>query len=51
MVRRFSRRLGLAASAAALALCLTAGAALAGEVTGSGANDHQNQGVSWCSFS
>jgi hypothetical protein len=51
MVLRFSRRLGLAASAAAVVLCLTASAALAGEVTGSGANDHQNQGVSWCSFS
>ena len=28
-----------------------ANAALAGEVTGSGKNVHQNQGVSWCSFS
>jgi hypothetical protein len=25
--------------------------ALAGEVTGSGANEKQNQGMSWCSFS
>ena len=51
MARRFSRRLGLAASAAAVALCLAASVTVAGEVTGSGANDHQNQGVSWCSFS
>ena len=28
-----------------------ASAAFAGEVTGSGANENQNQGVSWCSFS
>lgn len=28
-----------------------AGTALAGEVTGSGKNSAQNQGVSWCSFS
>ncbi|HKZ21050.1 MAG TPA: hypothetical protein VJQ57_13195 [Acidimicrobiia bacterium] len=32
-------------------LALFAGAAFAGEVTGSGANAEQNQGVSWCSFS
>lgn len=30
---------------------LSASAALAGEVTGSGKNEKQNQGVSWCSFS
>ena len=30
---------------------LGASAALAGEVTGSGQNTDQNQGVSWCSFS
>jgi hypothetical protein len=30
---------------------LGAAPAFAGEVTGSGANDHQNQGMSWCSFS
>jgi hypothetical protein len=40
----------------ALAVCtavagLTAGPALAGEVTGSGKNSDQNQGRSWCSFS
>ncbi|MGH8959274.1 MAG: hypothetical protein ACRDVK_11450 [Acidimicrobiia bacterium] len=32
-------------------LALFASAALAGEVTGSGSNSDQNQGVSWCSFS
>jgi hypothetical protein len=32
-------------------LALLAGTALAGEVTGSGQNSEQNQGVSWCSFS
>jgi hypothetical protein len=41
----------------AVALCTAAlagvgsSAALAGEVTGSGANTDQNQGRSWCSFS
>ena len=30
---------------------LTASVAFAGEVTGSGKNDEQNQGKSWCSFS
>ena len=30
---------------------LAAGPALAGEVTGSGKNENQNQGKSWCSFS
>jgi hypothetical protein len=30
---------------------LSAGPALAGEVTGSGKNVDQNQGMSWCSFS
>jgi hypothetical protein len=39
-----------------VAVCLAAvvsvgSAALAGEVTGSGANVDQNQGKSWCSFS
>jgi hypothetical protein len=32
-------------------MAIGANAALAGEVTGSGANIDQNQGVSWCSFS
>ena len=40
----------------ALAVCtavagLSAGPALAGEVTGSGKKEDQNQGRSWCSFS
>jgi hypothetical protein len=35
----------------AAAVILSAGPALAGEVTGSGANVDQNQGTSWCSFS
>ena len=30
---------------------LSAGPALAGEVTGSGVQEDQNQGKSWCSFS
>jgi len=51
MARRLTRRFGLALSAAAVVLSLSAGAALAGEVTGSGENAEQNQGVSWCSFS
>ena len=38
-------------SAAAVVLALSASIALAGEVTGSGANSEQNQGRSWCSFS
>jgi hypothetical protein len=40
-----------AALCAAAVAALGAGPALAGEVTGSGKNSHQNQGVSWCSFS
>jgi hypothetical protein len=42
----------LAAAVCATAVAsLNAGHALAGEVTGSGQNADQNQGVSWCSFS
>lgn len=41
----------LAVAVCAAVMGLSAGPALAGEVTGSGANDHQNQGRSWCSFS
>jgi hypothetical protein len=51
MARALTRRFGLAVGMAAVVLSLSAGAAVAGEVTGSGANDHQNQGRSWCSFS
>ena len=51
MARRLMRRVGLAVAVAAVVLSLTATAALAGEVTGSGKNIDQNQGRSWCSFS
>ena len=51
MMRRLTGRLGLAAAAAAVVLSLSAGAVMAGEVTGSGKNIDQNQGKSWCSFS
>ena len=51
MTRRLIRRLGLAAATTAVVLSLSAGAVLAGEVTGSGKNSNQNQGKSWCSFS
>ena len=44
------KHLTTAAICAALT-ALSAGPALAGEVTGSGANENQNQGMSWCSFS
>jgi hypothetical protein len=40
-----------AAACAAAVAALSAGPALAGEVTGSGKNVDQNQGKSWCSFS
>jgi hypothetical protein len=50
MARRL-KKVGLALSVATLALGVGASGVLAGEVTGSGANDHQNQGRSWCSFS
>jgi hypothetical protein len=42
--------LAVGACAAAVAV-LSAGPALAGEVTGSGKQSNQNQGRSWCSFS
>jgi hypothetical protein len=51
IVRRLTGRFALALSASALVLSLSAGAAMAGEVTGSGKNADQNQGRSWCSFS
>jgi hypothetical protein len=51
MARRLMTRFGLGLAAAAVVLSLTASAALAGEVTGSGRNTDQNQGRSWCSFS
>jgi hypothetical protein len=46
-----SKRVFLAAAAGAAVAGLSAGPALAGEVTGSGKNEEQNQGKSWCSFS
>jgi hypothetical protein len=46
------RRSLLAAAVCAAAIAGgSASAAFAGEVTGSGAKEDQNQGVSWCSFS
>jgi hypothetical protein len=51
MPHGFLRRVGAGLSIAAVVLSLTASAALAGEVTGSGKNIDQNQGKSWCSFS
>ena len=44
-------RLAAAISIAAIVTSLSAGSVFAGEVTGSGANIDQNQGMSWCSFS
>ena len=41
----------LAVTVAAAIAALSATPALAGEVTGSGENEDQNQGRSWCSFS
>jgi hypothetical protein len=48
---RTLRRFALAISTAAVVLSLTASLAMAGEVTGSGKRENQNQGKSWCSFS
>jgi hypothetical protein len=45
------RTLLVAVLAALLVVALGASTALAGEVTGSGKNSEQNQGLSWCSFS
>lgn len=49
--RELLKGLGVAVSTAALVISIGAGAALAGEVTGSGKKIDQNQGRSWCSFS
>jgi hypothetical protein len=52
MEERVRKRSLVAVAFSAAALTgLSANAALAGEVTGSGANFDQNQGRSWCSFS
>ena len=45
------KRLLAVAVCSVVFLALFASTALAGEVTGSGKNSEQNQGVSWCSFS
>jgi len=49
-MERLKARLAIGACSAAV-LALSAGPALAGEVTGSGKKENQNQGMSWCSFS
>ena len=41
----------LAIGACGAVAAFAAGPALAGEVTGSGKKENQNQGMSWCSFS
>ena len=41
----------LAAAVCAAVAGLSVGPAMAGEVTGSGKKENQNQGKSWCSFS
>jgi hypothetical protein len=46
-----SKSLPRAAAGVVAVLGLSAAAAFAGEVTGSGTKENQNQGVSWCSFS
>ena len=46
-----SKKVLLALAVCAAVAGLSAGPALAGEVTGSGQNEDQNQGKSWCSFS
>jgi hypothetical protein len=51
MARRSTTRFGLAISAAALVLSLSASAALAGEVTGNGNKSEFSQGRSICKFS
>ena len=51
MVRRFTKRLGIAVSVTAVVLSLSAGAAFAGEVNGSGTKDDFSQGRSECKFS
>jgi hypothetical protein len=50
-VRRRTTKLAAAVSTAALVLSLSAGAVLAGEVTGNGNKQHFSQGHSLCKFS
>jgi hypothetical protein len=45
------RSILIAVLTALLVMALGVSSAFAGEVTGSGKNSDQNQGVSWCSFS
>jgi hypothetical protein len=45
------RQILAAVCAAAMVASVSASAVLAGEVTGSGVRQDQNQGKSWCSFS
>ena len=47
MPHGFIKRLGVSLSVAALALTLTAGAALAGEITGTGKSLHVDGGGKW----
>ena len=49
-MRKMKSLLAVGACGAAVAI-LSAGPAVAGEVTGSGKKAEQNQGKSWCSFS
>jgi hypothetical protein len=51
MAHRSITRIAIAISTAAVVLSLTASLTMAGEVTGSGKRENQNQGKSWCSFS
>jgi hypothetical protein len=51
MNRRLTKRLGLAVATTAVVLSLSAGSALAGEVTGNGNKSHYSQGRSICKFS
>lgn len=51
MASRLLRRIGVAASVAAVVASLGAGAALAGEVTGNGMKSDFSQGRSICRFS
>ena len=51
MMRRLMKRLGVAVSAAAVVLSLSASAALAGEVTGNGTSLKPLQANSDCAFS
>jgi hypothetical protein len=51
MARRLVRRFGVAVSAAAIVLSLTAGAALAGEITGTGKTLEPLHAKSICAYS